>query len=143
MSSTSRPNGPHLAARDSSASSSDDSDTPINDFEPRSRARPGSTSAMAASNSLVKVHSLGSSAATAQKDFGNKADGKPKLSRAKRDFGPRRDDHNQDGHDDAAGSGDGEWKIRHGFENQLNSEEYNKMLESVRRKLKSTTAPSC
>lgn len=52
------------------------------------------------------------------------------LSRAKSDFGPRREEVNKDD-DESKTSADAEWGIRHGFETQLESEEYNNLLNSV------------
>jgi regulator-associated protein of mTOR len=52
------------------------------------------------------------------------------LLRAKSDFGPRREELNK-GDDDSKTSADAEWGIRHGFETQLESEEYNNLLNSV------------
>ena len=57
-------------------------------------------------------------------------DARPKLSRAKSDFGPRRDEQKTTD-DESRTSIDGEWGIRHGFETQLVSEEYNNLLNSV------------
>lgn len=64
-------------------------------------------------------------------DSNGSLDPRPKLHRAKSDFGPRREDH-KDGDDEDRASGEGEWGIRHGFETQLVSEEYNNLLNSVR-----------
>ncbi|KAF2146361.1 uncharacterized protein K452DRAFT_243132 [Aplosporella prunicola CBS 121167] len=57
--------------------------------------------------------------------------GRPRMVRAKSDFGPRREepppvqrDEDLESHDD------GEWKIRHGWESQLTSEEYQNLLSS-------------
>lgn len=55
--------------------------------------------------------------------------GRPGLQRAKSDFGPRREEVNRVG--DESETKDGEWGLRHGFETQLESEEYNRLLESV------------
>lgn len=56
--------------------------------------------------------------------------GRPGLQRAKSDFGPRREEVNRGGEE--AETKEGEWGLRHGFETQLESEEYNRLLESVR-----------
>jgi regulator-associated protein of mTOR len=55
---------------------------------------------------------------------------RPGLLRAKSDFGPRREDVVKDD-DDGKNSEAGEWGIRHGFETQLVSEEYNSILNAV------------
>lgn len=57
---------------------------------------------------------------------------RPGLSRAKSDFGPRREDTAASVDEDAQSSTDGEFRIRHGWESQLTSEEYNNLLNSVR-----------
>lgn len=54
---------------------------------------------------------------------------RPSIARAKSDFGPRQPALPQDPADD--GSVDGHFKIRHGWDDQLNSEEYSNMLTSV------------
>jgi regulator-associated protein of mTOR len=56
--------------------------------------------------------------------------GRPGLVRAKSDFGPRREENGHKGAEETE-SKDGEWGLRHGFETQLESEEYNRLLESV------------
>ena len=63
-------------------------------------------------------------------DANGALDGRPKLPRAKSDFGPRRDEQKTTD-DESRTSVDGEWGIRHGFETQLVSEEYNNLLNSV------------
>ena len=55
--------------------------------------------------------------------------GRPGLQRAKSDFGPRREEMNRAGEESE--TKEGEWGLRHGFETQLESEEYNRLLESV------------
>lgn len=55
--------------------------------------------------------------------------GRPSLARAKSDFGPRQPAQTQESGDE--GSIDGHFKIRHGWDDQLNSEEYSNMLTSV------------
>lgn len=60
------------------------------------------------------------------------ASGRPNLLRAKSDYGPRRGEEHPDQHDeDSRSSQDGDFRIRHGFESQLTSEEYNNLLNSV------------
>ncbi|KAF2839080.1 WD-repeat protein mip1 [Patellaria atrata CBS 101060] len=61
----------------------------------------------------------------------SRPEGRPQLSRAKTDVGPRREDVKQDAEEEVKQNGDDEWKIRHGFENQLLSEEYNNLLNST------------
>jgi regulator-associated protein of mTOR len=57
--------------------------------------------------------------------------GRPSLLRARSDFGPRHQhEHPQESADEAS-SADGNFKIRHGWDDQLNSEEYNNLLTSV------------
>jgi hypothetical protein len=56
---------------------------------------------------------------------------RPGLLRAKSDFGPRREEVVRSD-DESKTSDGGEWGIRHGFETQLVSEEYNSILNAVR-----------
>jgi regulator-associated protein of mTOR len=56
--------------------------------------------------------------------------GRPGLLRARSDFGPRRTSAAPESTDE--GSVDGHFKIRHGWDDQLNSEEYSNLLTSVR-----------
>jgi hypothetical protein len=58
--------------------------------------------------------------------------GRPKLLRAQTDVGPHRENGRPD-HGDGSdiGSAEMEWGIRHGFDTQLGSEEYNTVLTSV------------
>jgi regulator-associated protein of mTOR len=58
--------------------------------------------------------------------------GRPSLLRARSDFGPRHSHLEQPSDSaDEASSADGHFKIRHGWDDQLNSEEYNNILTSV------------
>jgi regulatory associated protein of mTOR len=59
------------------------------------------------------------------------APAKPQLLRAKSDFGPRREEPADHRDDDSKSSLDGDFKIRHGFDSQLESADYNDMLNSV------------
>jgi hypothetical protein len=59
-------------------------------------------------------------------------DDRPKLPRAKSDFGPRRLTDPESVDSDSKTSSETEWGIRHGFATQLVSEEYNHLLTSVR-----------
>lgn len=56
---------------------------------------------------------------------------RPSLVRARSDFGPRHPAPSPPESTDEA-SIDGHFKIRHGWDDQLNSEEYSNMLTSVR-----------
>lgn len=55
---------------------------------------------------------------------------RPLLLRAKSDIGPRPPEPPPESADEA-NSVDGHFKIRHGWDDQLNSEEYNQLLTSV------------
>ena len=55
---------------------------------------------------------------------------RPGLMRARSDFGPRHPALPPESADE--GSTDGQFKIRHGWDDQLNSEEYSNLLTSVR-----------
>lgn len=55
---------------------------------------------------------------------------RPQMLRAKSDFGPRHFETPSESADEVA-SVDGHFKIRHGWDDQLNSEEYNQLLTSV------------
>ena len=57
--------------------------------------------------------------------------GRPLMLRTKSDFGPRREDMADSADEDLGSSADGDFKIRHGWESQLTSEEYNNLLTSV------------
>jgi regulator-associated protein of mTOR len=61
---------------------------------------------------------------------GTSASARPGLLRARSDFGPRRSAPPESTDE---GSVDGHFKIRHGWDDQLNSEEYSNLLTSVRR----------
>ncbi|ORY09191.1 raptor N-terminal caspase like domain-domain-containing protein [Clohesyomyces aquaticus] len=54
---------------------------------------------------------------------------RPSFLRAKSDFGPRNPEHADSA--DEASSAEGNFKIRHGWDDQLNSEEYNNLLTST------------
>jgi regulator-associated protein of mTOR len=66
-----------------------------------------------------------------ERDRSTSPDARPKLLRAKSDFGPRREEPLRTADVESRASGEGEWGIRHGFETQLVSEEYNNLLTSV------------
>lgn len=57
--------------------------------------------------------------------------GRPLMLRAKSDFGSRREDAADSADEDIGSSADGDFKIRHGWESQLTSEEYNNLLTST------------
>jgi regulator-associated protein of mTOR len=69
--------------------------------------------------------------ATARPALSTTNSGRPGLLRAKSDFGPRQPVQSHDTTPED-GSVDGHFKIRHGWDDQLNSEEYSNMLTSVR-----------
>lgn len=54
------------------------------------------------------------------------------MMRAKSDFGPRLQRQQSADSSYEASSADGNFKIRHGWDDQLNSDEYNQYLASVR-----------
>jgi regulatory associated protein of mTOR len=66
-----------------------------------------------------------------ERDRSTSPDARPTLLRAKSDFGPRREEPLRTADVESRTSGEGEWGIRHGFETQLVSEEYNNLLTSV------------
>jgi hypothetical protein len=57
---------------------------------------------------------------------------RPGLIRAKSDFGPRRDENRANDDSDSKHSAETEWGIRHGFDTQLASEDYNHLLTEAR-----------
>lgn len=61
--------------------------------------------------------------------------GRPSLLRAKSDFGPRHELAPPESADEAS-SVEEHFKIRHGWDDQLNSDEYNNLLTSVSAKLR-------
>jgi regulator-associated protein of mTOR len=65
---------------------------------------------------------------------------RPSLMRAKSDFGPRLPSNPPAESADEVGSVDGHFNIRHGWDDQLNSEEYNHLLTSVRSTLSVTSS---
>lgn len=60
-----------------------------------------------------------------------RAAGRPSLLRAKSDFGPRHFTSEDADNTEETASTDGHFKIRHGWDDQLNSEEYNNLLTST------------
>jgi regulator-associated protein of mTOR len=90
-------------------------------------SRPGTAVTMASSTrASIDEQSDGSHVAT-----NGTSSGRPGLLRARSDFGPRRTSAPPESTD--GGSVDGHFKIRHGWDDQLNSEEYSNLLTSVRR----------
>ena len=82
-------------------------------------------------SSSVAAHlDLQSPASTGRPTLSAANSHRPSLARAKSDFGPRQPAQPQEPTDDS--SVDGHFKIRHGWDDQLNSEEYSNMLTSVR-----------
>lgn len=91
-------------------------------------SRPSSSAAAAAAAHL-DVHSPTS---TPRPSLSASNSHRPSLARAKSDFGPRQPQQPQQPHDPTEDSSvDGHFKIRHGWDDQLNSEEYSNMLTSV------------
>ncbi|KAH6620167.1 WD repeat-containing protein-like protein mip1 [Boeremia exigua] len=84
-------------------------------------SRPSSSSAAAHLDAL-------SPTSTARPSLSASDSRRPSLARAKSDFGPRQPAQPQEPADDS--SVDGHFKIRHGWDDQLNSEEYSNMLTS-------------
>ncbi|KAF2273663.1 uncharacterized protein EI97DRAFT_460851 [Westerdykella ornata] len=96
--------------------------------------RPSSASAAPSSSERVpQVPSNGSSSPPARPSLPlNQApSGRPSLLRARSDFGPRHHRRlSSETTDDASSTAEGHFKIRHGWDDQLNSEEYNNLLTS-------------
>lgn len=90
---------------------------------PASAARPSTnrTSPEMNGHSSAMARSLSGGAAVG---------GRPSLQRAKSDFGPRRQEP-ENADEEVASSVDGDFKIRHGWETQLTSPEYNNHLTAV------------
>jgi regulator-associated protein of mTOR len=89
-------------------------------------ARPGTASASHRNLLAINGHNAGpvlSPPATLRNSP------RPQMLRAKSDFGPRHFESPSESADEAA-STDGHFKIRHGWDDQLNSEEYNQLLTS-------------
>lgn len=82
------------------------------------------------SSSAAARHDLQSPAPSARPSVSAGGSHRPSLARARSDFGPRPHSQPQEPADDS--SVDGPFKIRHGWDDQLNSEEYSNMLTSVR-----------
>ena len=94
-------------------------------------ARPGSAARSSArsTNSPNQPDMNGNTHALTRTASAGPPAGRPTLSRAKSDFGPRLQEPADSA--DEASSSDGNFKIRHGWDDQLNSEEYNNLLTSV------------
>lgn len=94
------------------------------------RASQDTTSDRPNSSSAAAHLDVQSPASTVRPALGGRNSQRPSLSRAKSDFGPRQPAQAQEPAEE--GSVDGQFKIRHGWDDQLNSEEYSNMLTSVR-----------
>ncbi|KAF2752340.1 hypothetical protein M011DRAFT_415696 [Sporormia fimetaria CBS 119925] len=95
------------------------------------RSRPSTSGPVAAMPSPNDTPSSGSSRARSPANAPGA--GRPSMMRAKSDFGPRHQHRRQESAAeslDEAPSTDGNFKIRHGWDDQLNSEEYNNLLTS-------------
>ena len=94
------------------------------------RASQDTTSDRPNSSSAAAYLEVQSPASTVRPALGGRNSQRPSLARAKSDFGPRQPAQPQDPIEES--SVDGHFKIRHGWDDQLNSEEYSNMLTSVR-----------
>jgi regulator-associated protein of mTOR len=71
-------------------------------------------------------------AASSRRPSSTRSLSRPLMLRAKSDFGPRHfESPPSDSGADEAASAEGQFRIRHGWDDQLNSEEYNQLLTSV------------
>ncbi len=59
------------------------------------------------------------------------SEARPQISRARSDFGPRRQEQAAEAEEEARDVGEGGWRIRHGWETQFTSDEYLNLLNSV------------
>lgn len=111
-------NGPPAAAPAPSQPRSPDGATP---------ARPSTASDSHPNLAVMNGHDAD---AAPSRPSSTRAPSRPQMLRAKSDFGPRHFETPSESADEA-GSVDGQFKIRHGWDDQLNSEEYNQLLTSV------------
>jgi regulator-associated protein of mTOR len=135
---TMRPRSPQLQLEGAHQQEDTDLDTPA-DFNQRPRTAPrlypnGFATLNRSSTGLLAPASRNTSRNASPSPTGAGAGasagaGRPGLQRAKSDFGPRREEVNRAGEESE--TKEGEWGLRHGFETQLESEEYNRLLESV------------
>jgi regulator-associated protein of mTOR len=129
-----RPPGPqpvldHFLETDGGASQANGQ--PEQEYRPASGSRADNVQTLRFPLNRSSTHLLGSPRLAAERDRSASPVPRPGLLRAKSDFGPRRDETPKHGDTDSKTSGEGEWGIRHGFEMQLVSEEYNNLLTSV------------
>jgi regulator-associated protein of mTOR len=96
------------------------------DSQVTSASRPSSS---AAANASPNSDDMDESTTIARRASMGAQSGRPGLMRARSDFGPRHSVHPPESVDE--GSTDGQFKIRHGWDDQLNSEEYSNLLTSV------------
>ncbi|KAH7405755.1 WD repeat-containing protein-like protein mip1 [Phaeosphaeria sp. MPI-PUGE-AT-0046c] len=89
-----------------------------------SASRPGTSA-----TNRSATRGTGEDQATAAPATPNGSSARPGLLRARSDFGPRHPSHQPPESTDG-GSVDGHFKIRHGWDDQLNSEEYSNLLTS-------------
>lgn len=90
---------------------------------------PSSRPSTSAANATAAREHMEESSALVSPSSNGTAPARPSLSRARSDFGPRHPAPPPESADD--GSTDGHFKIRHGWDDQLNSEEYSNLLTSV------------
>ncbi|OAG06716.1 WD repeat-containing protein-like protein mip1 [Paraphaeosphaeria sporulosa] len=80
---------------------------------------------------LAAMNGLDADAVSSRRPSSTRSFSRPQMLRARSDFGPRHFETTpSDSGADEAGSVDGHFKIRHGWDDQLNSEEYNQLLTS-------------
>jgi regulator-associated protein of mTOR len=123
-----KPLASHALAHTQANSMATDAPSPQLSRQPSSAtpSRPGTavTTASSIRASVDEENDIASNGASSAR---------PGLLRAKSDFGPRRAAPPPESADE--GSVDGHYKIRHGWDDQLNSEEYSNLLTSVRERL--------
>jgi regulator-associated protein of mTOR len=132
---TMRPKGPQPVL-DSLTDAAEESDAQAeNQARPRTAPRldtpTNGFSLHRSSTQILLENNNGSRRASRNASPADIATRRPGLLRAKSDFGPRREEAVR-GEDESKTSDGGEWGIRHGFETQLVSEEYNQVLNAVR-----------
>lgn len=92
--------------------------------------RPSSATNVASQPRHLTKH-LSREERSAHDQVNGRSNGRPGLARAKSDFGPRRESQAENSEEEKSSASEGEFKIRHGWETQLTSEEYNNLLNSV------------
>ncbi|KAJ4346186.1 Target of rapamycin complex 1 subunit kog1 [Ascochyta clinopodiicola] len=96
---------------------------------PRESRPSQDTTSSRLSTSTAAAHlDVHSPTSTVRPALGTTNSARPSLARAKSDFGPRQPMHAQEPAEES--SVDGHFTIRHGWDDQLNSEEYSNMLTS-------------